>query len=80
MLELLMTIAATTLSGSAVMMLRHIIKKVDRGNNRQRLFNYKLDTLVDCTSQQFGNGAFKNSYDKSLNQRMREDNFIYKEI
>ena len=77
--EVLLTVATTVLSTVALLVLKHIIKKIDRSNNRGRLLNYKIDTLVDCTSEQFGNGDFKIKFNNTLEGKMKEDNFIYKE-
>jgi len=77
--EVLLTVATTVLSAVALLVLKHITKKIDRSNNRGRLLNYKIDTLVDCTSEQFGNGDFKIKFSNTLEGKMKEDNFIYKE-
>ena len=79
-MEFLFSIAATILGAVAVMILRHVSKKMDRQNNRQRLMNYKIDTLAECTSEQFGNGSFQKKYDAKLISKMKEDDFVYKEI
>ena len=42
--------------------------------------NYKIDTLAECTSEQFGNGSFQKKYDAKLISKMKEDDFVYKEI
>jgi len=80
MIEVLFTIMTTVLSSLALIFLKHITKKIDRSNNRGRLMNYKIETLVDCTADQFGNGKFRNNFDKVLEKKMKEDDFIYKEI
>jgi len=79
MIELLFGVAASILSAVAVGLLKHMVRKIDENNNRQRLTNYKMEAMVDATSQQFGNGDFRRNYDSILIQKMKEDNFIYKE-
>ena len=80
MIEVLLTVATTVLSSIALLVLKHITKKIDRSSNRGRLMNYKIDSLVECTSDQFGNGDFKNKFNDTLENKMKEDDFIYKEI
>jgi len=80
MIEILLTVATTVLSSVALLVLKHITKKIDRSSNRGRLMNYKIDSLVECTSDQFDNGDFKKNFDNTLKKKMKEDDFLYKEI
>lgn len=79
MVELVFTILASVLGAVMILLLKHIIKKIDVNNNRQRLTSYKMEAMVDATSQQFGNGEFRKNYDSILISKMRQDNFIYKD-
>lgn len=79
MVEMLLTIATTVLSGAALIVLKHIMKKIDRSSNRHRLMEYKHDALIDTLSTQYGNGKFKQTFQDNLNQLMKEDDFVYKE-
>ena len=79
-IEIITGVLATVLGFVVIRMLNHIIKKIDRANNRTRLSNYKIDSLAETTSQQMGNGKFKAKYDHNLEMKMKEDDFVYKEI
>ena len=52
------------------------LTQVHRGN---KYGSMQIDTLVDVTSKQFGNGDFRKSYDDKLKEKMEKHNFIYKE-
>lgn len=51
------------------------LTQIHRGNKYSA---FQVDTLVDVTSKQFGNGAFRKSYDTGLKEKMEKHNFIYK--
>lgn len=80
LIELLFSVAATLLGAIAIAILQHIVKKIDRANNRQRLTTYKIDALVETLSPEFGNGEFGKRFERNIQRKMDEDDFIYKDI
>lgn len=77
MIEIVFGISTSTLSGIALLVLRHIVKKIDTSNRRQRLNSYRIEALVDASSKHFGNGEFRCTYENRLRERMSNDNFVY---
>lgn len=52
------------------------ISQIHKGNKYQSM---QIDSFVEATSKQFGNGEFKDRYKGLLKDKMEKYNFIYKE-
>jgi len=52
-----------------------LLNRIKRGNKYQSM---QIEAFVEATSKQFGNGEFRDRYDKLLEQKMEKEKFIYK--
>lgn len=52
------------------------IHQIHKGNKYQSM---QIESFVEATSKQFGNGEFRDRYHGLLKERMEKYNFIYKE-
>ena len=56
-----------------------IVRKLSQIHKSIKLNDYKHTALVNSLSKQFGNGEFKEDYEKSVDRLKVDNNFVYKE-